>query len=263
MRPFGFSSTQSSSLFFLFSPLFIQNLRCHKFKVSFVEKEEEEEEERRGKDWMRHTTPPPTPTPTLGRRRRRRRRRLHFPPTSREIFSKVATTTTTRRRRRRRRRRNRKRRRRRRYPAKQEEATTTTVTFVVELAGDVLSQCQRPTSRVAEKAQNVEPDRVPLDARGEVVGRAPEKRGRFERGVPRPDDLDTLDAPRRKDSKGALRTRETVRERHRMAESAEVLEREHAGEVAAERKCGRENMGEFEGRRRDRRNARRRERTHA
>ena len=148
-------------------------------------------------------------------------------------------------------------------PAKQEEATTTTVTFVVELAGDVLSQCQRPTSRVAEKAQNVEPDRVPLDARGEVVGRAPEKRGRFERGVPRPDDLDTLDAPRRKDSKGALRTRETVRERHRMAESPEVLEREHAGEVAAERKCGRENMGEFEGRRRDRRNARRRERTHA
>ena len=37
------------------------------------------------------------------------------------------------------------------------------------------------------------------------------------------------DAPRRKDSKDALRTRETVRERHRMAESAEVLEREHAG----------------------------------
>ena len=148
-------------------------------------------------------------------------------------------------------------------PAKQEKATTTTVTFVVEFAGDVLSQCQRPASRVAEKAPNVEPDRVPLDARGEVVGRAPEKRGRFERGVPRPDDVGTLDAPRRKDSKDALRTRETVRERHRMAESAEVLEREHAGEVAAERKRCRENMGEFEGRRRDGRNARRRERTHA
>ena len=84
---------------------------------------------------MRHTTSPSTPT--LGRRRRR----------GGGVGTEKGEEEED-------------------APAKQEEATTTTVTFVVEFAGDVLSQCQRPASRVAEKAQNVEPDGVPLDARG-------------------------------------------------------------------------------------------------